>query len=55
MSIMLKVQAILQDESVGLEFMTDDPSEAEEMRQHIPAVEGVAEVRILDEPGLITL
>jgi hypothetical protein len=32
MSIMLKVQAILQDGSVGLEFMTNDASEAEEMR-----------------------
>ena len=31
MSIMLKVQAILQDGSVGLEFMTEDAAEAEEM------------------------
>jgi hypothetical protein len=28
---MLKLQAILQDGSVGLEFMTQDPSEAKEM------------------------
>jgi len=29
----LKLQAILQDGSIGLEFMTDNPAEAEEMRQ----------------------
>jgi len=48
-SIMLKVQAILDDGSVALEFMTDEASEAEEMRRQMLAVEGVAEVRILDE------
>jgi hypothetical protein len=51
MNIMLKVQAILHDGSVALEFMTDDASEAEEMRQQLLAVEGVANARILDQPG----
>jgi hypothetical protein len=31
----LKLQAIFHDGSVGLEFMTDDPSEAEEMREQL--------------------
>jgi hypothetical protein len=35
MSIMLKVQAILHDGLVALEFMTDNASEAEEMRQQM--------------------
>jgi hypothetical protein len=30
---MLKLQAISHDGSVGLEFMTDNPAEAEEMRE----------------------
>ena len=51
MSNMLKVQAILQDGSVGLEFMTDDGSEAEELRTQCLAFDCVAEVRVLDEPG----
>jgi hypothetical protein len=55
MSIMLKVQAILHDGSVALEFMTDDPSEAEEMRRQMLALDGVAEVGILDEPGWLSL
>jgi hypothetical protein len=48
---MLKVEAILQDGSVAPEFMTDDASEAEEMRRQLLDVEGVAEVRVLNEPG----
>jgi hypothetical protein len=49
--LMLLVQAIVEDGSVALEFMTDDPSEAEEMRRQMLAVEGVAEVRIAEAPG----
>jgi hypothetical protein len=52
---MLVVQAVLHDGSVALEFMTDDPSEAEEMRRHMLAVKGVSEVRILDQPGWLEL
>jgi hypothetical protein len=51
---MLLVQAILQNGSVALEFMTDDPSEAQEMRRQMLAVEGVAEVRILDQPQWVS-
>jgi hypothetical protein len=48
---MLKLQAILQDGSVGLAFMTDSAEEAEEMRQQWLAFDCVAEVSVLDEPG----
>jgi cell division protein FtsX len=51
MNILLKVQAILQDGSVALEFKTNEASEAEEIRRQILAVEGVAKVRVLDQPG----
>jgi hypothetical protein len=44
---MLKLQAIFHDGSVGMECMTDDPSEAEEML----AFDCVAEVLVLDEPA----
>jgi hypothetical protein len=47
---MLKVQAIVHDGSAGLQFMTDDLSEAEEMRTQCLAFDCVAEVRVLDEP-----
>jgi hypothetical protein len=47
---MLKVQAILQDGSIALEFMTDDASEAEEMRAQGLAFDCVAEVLVIDEP-----
>jgi hypothetical protein len=40
---MLKLQAILHDRSVALEFRTDDPSEAQEMRRQMLAIEDVAE------------
>ena len=50
---MLIVQAILQDESVGVEFMTDNVSEADEMREQRLTFDCVAEVRILDEPGWV--
>ncbi|MBV8213395.1 MAG: hypothetical protein JOZ08_09255 [Verrucomicrobia bacterium] len=52
---MFKLHAILHDGSVVLEFMTDDPAEAEEICCQMLAVEGVAEVRILDESGWISL
>ena len=47
---MVKLQAIFRGGSVGVEFMTDDPLEAEERREQLLALDGVAEVRILDEP-----
>lgn len=52
---MLKLQAIFQDGSVGLEFMTDDLSGAEEMRGPWLAFDCVAEVLVLDEPGWVSL
>jgi hypothetical protein len=52
---MLKLQAILRDGSVCLEFMTDDLNEAEEMRIQCLAFDCVVEVRILDEPGWVTV
>jgi hypothetical protein len=52
---MLKLQAILHDDSVGLEFMTDDTSEAEEVRQHWLTFDCVAKVMVLDEPGWVSL
>ena len=54
-SRMLKLQAIFQDGSVGMEFMTDDPSEAEEMRAQMLAFDCVAEVLVVDEPGWVRL
>jgi hypothetical protein len=48
---MLKVQAVLHDGSVALEFMTDDTVEAEEMRVQFLDFDRAAEVRVLDEPG----
>jgi hypothetical protein len=47
------VQAILRDESVGVEFMTDNVSEADEMREQCLTFDCVGEVRILDEPGWV--
>ena len=41
---MLKLQAIFHDGSVGLEFMTDDTSEVEKMRERWLAFDCVAEV-----------
>jgi hypothetical protein len=52
---MLKPQAKFHDGSVGLEFMTDNPSEAEEMREQMLAYDCVAEVVVLEEPNWITL
>jgi hypothetical protein len=52
---MLKVQAILHDGSVALEFMTDDAVEAEEMRVLCLDFGCVAEVRVLDEPGWVAV
>lgn len=52
---MLKLQAVLHDGSVALEFMTQDASEAEEMRRQMLAVEGVAQVRILNLTGWVKL
>jgi hypothetical protein len=50
-STMLKVQAVLHDGSVALEFMTDDNVESEEMRVQFLDFDRAGEVRVLDEPG----
>ena len=52
---MLKLQAIFHDGSVGMEFMTDDSSEAAEMRELWLAFDCVAEVTVLDDPAWISL
>ena len=52
---LLKLQALLHDGSVALEFMTDDPSEAEEMREQWLAFDCVAEVVVLDAPDWVGL
>jgi hypothetical protein len=49
-----EVQAIL-DRSLALEFMTEDAAQAEETRQQMLPVEGVAEVNIVDLPGWVAL
>jgi hypothetical protein len=55
MSIMLKDQAILEDGSVGMEFMTEDSSEGQEMRDLWLAFDCVAEALVSDEPGWVRL
>jgi|HubBroStandDraft_6_1064221.scaffolds.fasta_scaffold315307_2 hypothetical protein len=45
----------MSDGSVGLEFMIDDDTDAEEVRTECIACDRVAEVRILDEPGWVTI
>jgi hypothetical protein len=52
---MLELQAIFQDGTVGMEFMTDDPSEAEEMRELYLTFECVVEVGILNEANCVAL
>jgi hypothetical protein len=52
---MFKLQAIFNDGSVGLEFMTDDLSEAEEMLVRWLAFDCVAEVLVSDLPGWVSL
>ena len=52
---MFKLQAIFHDGSVGLEFMTDNSSEAEEMREQMLSYDFVAEVVLLEEPNWVTL
>jgi hypothetical protein len=46
---MVKLQAIFHDGSVGMEFMTEDSSEAVEMRELWLAFDCVAEVLVSDE------
>jgi hypothetical protein len=50
---MLKVQAVLHDGSVSLEFMTDDTVEAEEMRVQFLDFDRAAEVRFARVPPAI--
>jgi hypothetical protein len=52
---MLKLQAIFHDGSAGMEFMTEDSSEAEEMRQLWLAFDCVAEVLVSDDPAWVKL
>ena len=52
---MLKLQAIFHDGSVGMEFMTEDSSEAEEMRELWLGFDCVAEVPVSDEPGWVSV
>jgi hypothetical protein len=52
---MLKLQAIFHDGLVGMEFMTDDSSEAEELREVWLGFDCVAEVRVSDDPGWVKL
>jgi hypothetical protein len=52
---MFKLHATFNDGSVGMEFMTDDPSEAEDMREQWPAFDCVAEVLVLDLSGSVSL
>ena len=52
---MFRVQAILHDGSVALEFMTDDTVEAEEMRVQFLDLDRGVEVRVLDEPGWVEI
>jgi hypothetical protein len=51
----LRVQAVLHDGSVALEFMTDDTIEAEEMRVQFLDFYRAAEVKVLDEPGWVAV
>ena len=46
------LQAIFHDGSVGMEFMTDDSSEAEEMRAQWLAFDCVAEVIVVERDGM---
>jgi hypothetical protein len=52
---MFKLQAIFHDCSVGMEFMTDDSSEAAEMRGLWLAFDCVVEVLLSDEPAWVSL
>ena len=52
---MLKLQAIFHDGSAGMEFMTEDSSGAEEMRQLWLAFDCVAEVLVSDDPAWVKL
>ena len=52
---MLKLQAIFLDGSVGMEFMTEDSSEAEELRELWLGFDCVAKVLVSDELGWASL
>ena len=52
---MLKLQAIPHDGWVDMEFVTDDASQAEEMRERMLAFDCVAEVVVREEPGWVSL
>ena len=52
---MFKLQAIFHDGSVGMEFMTEDSSEVEELRELWLAFDCVAEVLVVDDPAWVRL
>jgi|SRR5271166_3327719 len=52
---MFKLHAIFKDGSVGMKFMTDDPSEAEEMREQWLAFDCVGEVLVSELPRWVRL
>jgi hypothetical protein len=52
---MLKLQAIFHDGSVGMEFMTEDASEAEELRELWLAFDCVAQVLLSEERAWVSL
>jgi hypothetical protein len=45
----------IHDGTVSVAFMTEDPSEADEVHQQMLAFESVAEVRVTDEPDWVSL
>jgi hypothetical protein len=52
-SRMLKLEAIFHDGSVGMEFMTEDASEAEELRVLWLGFDCVVDVLVSDEPAWV--
>jgi hypothetical protein len=50
---MFKLQAIFPDGSVGMEFMTEDASEAEELRVLWLGFDCVVDVLVSDEPAWV--
>ena len=52
---MVELQAIFQDGSVGMKFMTEDSSEAEEIWELWPAFDCVAEVLLSNESAWVSL
>src|SRR5271165_4562235 len=51
----VQIHARFKDGSVGMKFMTDDPSEAEEMREQWLAFDCVGEVLVSELPRWVRL